>query len=78
MSLEEAGEWYRRLEVGGKEFILSLEDSCLESLFLLTHCNLESSTHDLKSQIQMSLKRATTSVNLKRKMNDLPEIEFIL
>ena len=71
MSLEEAGEWYRRLEVGGKEFILSLEDSCLESLFLLTHCKL-------KSQIQMSLERVATSVNLKRKMNDLPEIEFTL
>ena len=78
VSLEEAGEWYQRLEVGGKEFILSLEDSCLESLFLVTDYNLESSIHDLKSQIQMSLKRAATSVNLKRKMNDLPKIEFIL
>ena len=78
VSLEEAREWYQTLEVGGKEFILSLEDSRLESLFLSTHYNLESSTHDSKSQIQMSLERAATSVNLKRKMNDLPEIKFII
>ena len=71
LSLEETREWYRHVEVGGKEFILSLEDSCLESLFLLTHCNLEYSTHDLKSELQMSLERAATSVNLKRKTNNL-------
>ena len=34
VSLEEAREWCRCLEVGGKEFILSLEDSRLE-IFLL-------------------------------------------
>ena len=74
VSLEEAREWYQHLEVGGiKEFILSLEDSCLES-FSLTHFNLESSS--IKAQIHMSLEEAAASVNSTRKMNYLPEIKF--
>ena len=77
-SLEEAREWYRRVEVEGKEFILSLEDSRLESFVLLTHYNLHisSSIQDLQSQIHTSLEGAATLVNSKRKINYLPEIEF--
>ena len=60
------------IDVGGKEFILSLEDSCLES-FQLTFYNY---TLDLNSEICMSLEEAATSVNTRRKMNYLTEIEF--
>ena len=77
VSLEEAREWLQHVEVGGKEFILSLEDSRLES-FSLVNFNLKSSLHDLKSQICMSLEEAATSVNKTRKMNYLPEIRFTI
>ena len=79
VSLEEAREWYRHVEVGEKEFILSLEDSHLEN-FSLTHysSNLMSSVHNLKLQICMSLKEAAASVNSKRKLAYLPEIKFVI
>ena len=86
VSLEEAREWLHRLEVGGKEFILSLEDSCLE-MFLLAHRTIkddkqyfmeDSVLHVpyLTSQIKMSFNEAAASVNMTRKMNYLPEINF--
>ena len=73
VSLEGAREWYWCVEVGGKEFILSLEDSHLES-FSITH-NKRSSVRHLKLQLQKSLK-AAASVNMTRKMNYLSEIKF--
>ena len=77
VSVMEAREWYRRVEIGGGDFILSLENCRLKN-FSLTHYNLMSSIHDLKSQVRMSLEEATTSVNLTRKMNYLPEIKFLI
>ena len=77
VSLEKEREWYQRVEEGGKELILSLEDSHLER-FLLRHYKNDSSLHDLKSQICMSLKEAAASVNLKRKMNYLPKIKLYI
>ena len=75
VSVEEARQWHHHVEVGGKEFIVSLEASCLKS-FSLKHCNFIYSLDKLKSQVRMSLERAAASVNLKRKMNYLPEIEL--
>ena len=79
VNLEEAREWLKYVEVGGKQFILSLKDSNLKN-FSLTHSNLNSlsmrTPHDLTSQICASLKEAAISVNSTRKMNHRPEIEF--
>ena len=76
LSLEETREWYRHVVVGRKGFILSLEDSCLES-FSFTHYNFMSSEHGLNMQICMLLDIVAASVNLKRIMNyHLPEINF--
>ena len=75
MSMEEVRQWLKYLEVGGKELILSLEDSRLER-FLLKHYNFDDSVRRLNSQILMSLEKATTSVNSKRKMNYRPVINF--
>ena len=75
--LEEASEWYRCLEVGGKEFILSLEDSRLENfLLIIKHYNFNLTLICLKFEVCLSLKGAATSVNTTRKMNYLPEIKF--
>ena len=85
VSLEEKREWYQCVEVGGKELILSLEDSRLLESFWLTHGNLhssmytfESSTFDLRIQIDMSLEGVARSVNFTRKMNYLPEVQFYI
>ena len=77
MSVEEVIEWLQQVAVGGKEFFLSLEDSHahLES-FSLELVIFESSVRDLQSQVRMSLDGAATSVNMTRKMNNLPEIKF--
>ena len=77
MSVEEEIEWLQQVEVGGKELILSLKDSHahLES-FSLEFYNFKSSVLGLQSQVRMSLEGAATSVNLTRKMNNLPEIKF--
>ena len=75
VSVEEVKQWLNYVEVGGKEFILSLEDSRLRT-FSLTLSNFDSSIRDLKSQICMSLKRTATSVNSAREMNYLPAIYF--
>ena len=75
VSMEEVRQWLKYLEVGGKELILSLEDSRLES-FSLKHYNFDYSVRGLKSQIRMSLEEAAKSVNTKRKMNYRPVIKF--
>ena len=79
MSEKEIIEWLQQVEVGGKEFILSLKDSHahLES-FSLHLFIFKSSVLDLQSQVHMSLEGAATSVNMTRKMNNLPEIKFII
>ena len=77
VSEEKTRQWLKYVRVGGKEFILSLEDSRLASFSLShPHYDFMSSLRDLNSQICMSLKEVATSVNLKRKMNCLPEIKF--
>ena len=75
MSMEEVRQWLKYLEVGGKELILSLEDSRLER-FSLKHPNFDYSVRDLKSQVRMSLEEAAKSVNSKRKMNYQTIIKF--
>ena len=76
VSVENEREWYRRVEVGGKKFILSLKDSRLES-FSLTHYNfLKYDIDEKNSQVCMALEGAAASVNSKRKINYLPEITF--
>ena len=76
-SEEKIRQWLEYVEVGGKEFILSLEDSRLESFSLShPHYNFMSSLRDLKSQICISLKEAAASVNSTKKMHYLPEIKF--
>ena len=77
MSVEEEIEWLLQVKCGGKEFILSLKDSHthLES-FSLRLFIFKSSVLDFQSQVHMSLEGAATSVNMTRKVNNLPEIEF--
>ena len=78
VSLGEAKEWYRRVEIGGKEFILSLEDSRLKcfSIKHYAHYKLTSSVQGLLSKICMSLIEAAASVNSTRKKKHLLEIKF--
>ena len=77
MSVEEEIDWLQQVKVGGKEFILSLKDSHahLES-FSLHLFIFKSSVLDLQSQVHMSLEGAATSVNMTRKINNLPEIKI--
>ena len=74
MSVEEAKEWYQHLEIRGKEFILSLEDSHLESfsLFPLGYSCFKA----LNSQACRSFKAAAMSVNSARIKKKLPYIGF--
>ena len=73
VSLEEERLWLNCVEAGGKEFILSMEDSRLE-IFSLSHYNSK-----LSLQLsQIALEGAAASVNSTRKMNNLPEIEFVI
>ena len=76
VSEEKIRQWYQRVEVGVKEFILSLEDSRLESFSFDTHNYFMLTFHGLESQISMSVKRAEVAVNTTRKINCLPEIQF--
>ena len=76
MSVEEAIEWYQHLEIGGKEFILSLEDSHLES-FSLNPLGF-GRFKDLNTQACRSLKAAALSVNSARIKKKLPYIHFTI
>ena len=59
MSLEEAREWLQHVEIGGKEFILSLEDSHLESFSLVKITN-------------MYVTRRSSNISEHEKENELP------
>ena len=71
VSLEEERLWLNCVEAGGKEFILSMEDSRLE-IFSLSHYNSK-----LSLQLsQIALEGAAASVNSTRKMNNLPKLNL--
>ena len=76
VSEEEAIDWYQRLEVGGKEFILSLEDRHFDTFSLPASSLSTLSFNDLESQTSTSLKAVALSVNSARNMKNLPDITF--
>ena len=73
-------EWYQRVAVGGKDFILSLKNSHLKRFSLRTYSDYfiyNYSIHSFVLDIGMSLVDAAETVNSARKKNNLPEIEFL-
>lgn len=70
MHMVKASDWFYYLEVGGKELILSLEDSHLES-FQLIILNESSRFRD-----SLQIKTAVDSVNSARYKKGLPSISF--
>ena len=79
---ERANEWLQCVEVGGKEFVQSLEDSHLQTLYLAldyrTHSQLHRhiNSHQL-DQSRQALKATATTVNTARRQKGLPDIDFV-
>ena len=67
-------EWYQGAYVGGKEFIQSLEDSCLKHFQLRTP--MSSANDLLVSRTHTLLQHTTRSVNSARKNRKLSNIDF--
>ena len=67
--------WYRNLDSGGKEFILSLEDIKHFSFSMPMHIS-GISFYNLKLETSASLEEAAHLVNSARNEKGLPDIDF--
>ena len=76
VSGKDVKEWFEQVEVGGRELILSLEDSRLEELELLLFTWTEPAIFDTKQTIT-SLQAAAKSVNSARSYKKLTPITFL-
>ena len=68
-------EWYQHVQVGGNEFILSLEDSRFEKFWFKMSLG-SSSFNDLETQTYASLKKTSAYVNSERNKKKLQDILF--
>ena len=76
VNLVSVDTWYQLALEGGKEFILSLEDSCLKSFQLRTPSGFSSENELHILRTRMFLQPETRSVNSSRNKKKLSNIDF--